>query len=440
MKFIKLCALWLMAAAFFAPDVYAAPDTDTYNVNYGGAIRARHEYWKNLFDMDNDLKDNRDFFRVKSSVWAEQFYTEDLKFYIKLTNEFKKYRDFERANQEMDTDFDWDEVVFDNLYAEMKNIGELPLDIKAGRFDLLGTYGEGFLIMDGTPLDGSRTFYFNGAVATWHVDDENTIDILYFNNPQTDDFLPVMAKNDPEQQLNATDEQAAGLYWKGKPAEDLNAEAYYIYKQEDEGGPLLQAQETKLSTVGTFMKYMMDPWAVRGQAAYQFGDYGDYDRDGFGGYLYLDRDFKDAAWSPKASVGYAYLSGDDPSTSDNEGWDPLFSRYPWISELYVLSFSPESGVGYWTNLQLLRAELAVKPCEKSKVSLWYNYLMANENPVGSIFDDGNSRGHLPQARFDYAFTKNVCAYVLAEYFIPGDFYVDSSEEALFTRVELLLKF
>jgi predicted porin len=52
---------------------------------------------------------------------------------------------------------------------------------------------------------------------------------------------------------------------------------------------------------------------------------------------------------------------------------------------------------------------------------------------------GKERGHLPQARIDYAFTKNISAYVLAEYLIPGNFYKDK-DTALFLRTELQIKF
>ncbi len=37
------------------------------------------------------------------------------------------------------------------------------------------------------------------------------------------------------------------------------------------------------------------------------------------------------------------MSGDDPSTDDNEGWDPLFSRWPKWSELYIYSLATEGG-------------------------------------------------------------------------------------------------
>jgi hypothetical protein len=162
-----------------------------------------------------------------------------------------------------------------------------------------------------------------------------------------------------------------------------------------------------------------------------------------GGYAYLDKDFKDAQWSPSASIGFIYLSGDDRKTNKNEGWDPIFSRWPWISELYVNSLKTDAEAGYWTNLNAVRASFAIKPTPKTKLSLWYNYLRANENPTVTsasvLSGTGKTRGHLPQARLDYKINKNINTYVLAEYLIPGNFYVNN-DPALFFRYELELKF
>jgi predicted porin len=89
----------------------------------------------------------------------------------------------------------------------------------------------------------------------------------------------------------------------------------------------------------------------------------------------------------------------------------------------------------------VRASFTIKPTPKTKLSLWYNYLRANENTASStiLSGTGKTRGHLPQARLDYKINKNINTYVLAEYLIPGNFYVNN-DPALFFRYELELKF
>jgi hypothetical protein len=411
--------------------------------------------------MDNDQKDNRNFFRVKSSLWGQWDYDKSLSLYAKLTNEFKAYTYFagtsssvpDKTAKKKGYHFDINEVVFDNLYVDVYNFLDLPVNLRIGRQDL-NNYGESFLFGDGTPGDGSRTYYFNAAKATWNINNNNALDVIYIDDPRDEEFLPIInrtklvnASNPTQdkvpQQLNTTDEQAYVLYLKNKSIKDLAPEFYYVFKKEaQEGGVGLQSKETKLNTLGSFIKYNFSPWAIRTQFAYQFGKYGENDRVGIGGYGFLDREFKNLAWSPLANIGYIYLSGDDRNTNKNEAWDPLFSRYPWISELYNLSMAAETSItGYWTNLQAIRSSLILKPTGKAKVSIWYNFLMADKDvaPSALFSGTGKNRGHLCQARIDYAFNKNISTYFLAEYLVPGNFYKDR-DEALFLRTEFHLKF
>ncbi len=409
----------------------------------GAELRLRHEFWKNPFDQRNEAKDNRNYFRIKYSLTGDLLLDGKTNVFLKLTDEFKTYTYFYQSSGEKNYRFDINETVWDNFYLNIKDVLDAPVDIRLGRQDFLGTYGEGFLIMDGTPIDGSRTFYFNALKSSWKANDKNTVDFIYINNPRYDSFLPIINEQDTPSALNVTNEQGYVLDWQNKDIENLFLETYLINKKESgDHGSRLQAQKSNISAPGIFAKYQMSPFVFRGQFAYETGSYGESDRRAFGYYGFIDRAFKDAKFSPKVSVGYIYLSGDDPSTKDNEGWDPLFSRWPWMSELYCLNYNGESGMAYWTNLQMWRAELGLKFTEKMKGTLWYNYLLGNETPTGTSFaiDDGRTRGQLPQARLDYTFNKNWTGYILAEYFIPGNYYDTSADESLFVRAELRVKF
>lgn len=335
----------------------------------------------------------------------------------------------------------------------------MPVDLRLGRQDFLGMYGEGFLIMDGTPQDGSRTYYFNAAKASWHMDDKRDLDFIYINDPRDEEALPVINRlmvpnaatprlDKAPQLLNTTDEQAGVLYFKDRSIKDLSLEAYYIFKKEaEEGGgtitaPTYQFKKGEINTVGAFTKYKFSPYTLRTQGAFQFGDYGTNDRYAFGGYGFLDKDFKDASFSPKLSAGIIYLSGDKKSTDRNEGWDPLFSRWPWMSEFYVNTMAGETGIaGYWTNLQIYRLEYVLNTSKKTKLTLDYNYLRANAQVAAStIFSGtGKERGHLPQIRFDYKISDNITTYFLGEYFKPGNFYEDN-DPGMFLRTEVQIKF
>ncbi|HPT07310.1 MAG TPA: alginate export family protein [Candidatus Omnitrophota bacterium] len=408
---------------------------------WGIAERVRHEYWKNIFDMDNDQKDNRNFFRIKTSGWGEVDFTKELSLYAKMTNENKAYT-YYTINNKKGYRYQLNEFVFDNLYLDVKNIAGLPFDMRAGRQDLMD-YGEMFLFADGTPNDGSRTYYFNALKTTWRLTEKNSVDFLYINDRRDDVYLPIINELKPVQSLTTTDEAAAAVYVKSKQFNNFALEGYYIYKREGaDGGVGYQAEKGMINTLGGFAKYMVGPYTLRGQLAGQFGTYGTKDRQALGGYAYIDRDCKSLPWAPKATLGVVYLSGDDRSTTKNESWDPLFSRNPWNSELYSTAMKSETGIlGYWTNLIHLRSILALNPTSKMKLTLQYGYLWAPEYSASSSVLSGSSRdrGHLPIGKVEYTFNKNMSAYFLTEYFIPDGFYKDN-DPSLFLRTEVMLKF
>ncbi len=320
---------------------------------------------------------------------------------------------------------------------------KLPVDLRIGRQDLVN-YGENFLIYDGTEGDG-KDIYFNAAKAVWRIDDQNSLEFIYINDPRDEEYLPVINEDKSPQKKTTSDEQAGILYLRNKPNKNLGTETYYIYKREGaEGGTGYQAQKGMINTLGSFVKYNLASYTLRAQAAYQFGTYGNQDRRALGGYAFLDKEFKHS-WKPQASLGFIYLSGDKQSSTKNEAWDPLFNRNGgWMTELYANAIKLDTGIcAYWSNLQMLRTSLVITPTNKAKLSFFYNYLRpaqpVAENVTNNLAGKKGSRGHLPQARVDYSFTKNISAYFLAEYFIPGSFYI-VKDDALFLRTQLEFKF
>lgn len=420
----------------------------------GFSERLRHEFRKNLTDLENKTKDNRNFFKVRTSLWGQADFTKNSNIYIKLTNENTAYTYWAGANAAAGKSagkkgyhYDIDEVVFDNLYYDVKNFYGMPLDLRLGRqnFD---DYAEGFLFKDGTPAaDAARTYYFNGVKSTWHIDGKNTADFIFIKDDRIDDMLPIINRKKGGTTLTSSDETAYAFYHKNDTIKNLCLEDYYIFKRERAAGAgsavRMTAEKTRLNTLGSFVRYKFSPWTSRSQLAYQFGTYGAADRKGLGGYTFLDRDFKNFAWAPQLSFGFIYLSGDDKSTAKNEAWDPLFSRWPWFSELYGLAYGSESEIYYWTNLQAYRIVLSLTPIQKIQLTFGYNFLRANEEvaQTAALFSgSGRNRGNLFQGRVDYKINKNITSYFTAEYFIPGNFYVKTADEAVFLRTDLQIKF
>lgn len=443
-------------AALYADSALAEIKTD-----FGGSFRLRQEYWENTTDLQTSATHtDRDFFRLRTSVWGKADLNNDVGAYLRLTNEARYYIGNYKPSFEADTsnrqNFDADELIIDNLYFGAKNIFTLPIDVRIGRQDFLGMYGEGFVILDGTPADGSRSFYFNAAKATWKITKNNSVDLIYISDPRTDQYLPSLY---PARQasgyegnkriLNVSSEEGVVLYGKSKVNDNLLLEPYYIYKSED---PFGSNARLNLNTFGARAVVTAGAWKVRGEFAHQDGQYTSVkDRKADGGYLFVGQKFEKVAMKPEWELGYVYLSGDDAKTANtHEGWDPIFSRGPQWNELYIYTIISETSAdggaypGYWTNLHLYKAGLKLALASATNLALSYQYLRADHATSGlssTMFtNSGMERGQIATLMLSHSFTKQIDGYLQAEYFIPGNFYVDNAHKAAFLRWQLQYKF
>ncbi|MCL2144010.1 MAG: alginate export family protein [Endomicrobia bacterium] len=420
--------LIILALALFAAQTVLADAEKKIGLIFDGAARIRYEFYNHSVHAGL-ADDEQSYFRFKFSGGVLADFYDIFSIYGKLTNESRSYI----YNALGDAQYDIDETVIDNLFF---NIPKLfgAIDIKAGRMDLpLSEYGEGFLFADGTPLDGSRTFYFNAARIRYSTT-ESSIELLGIYDPEYDELSVI---NDKDKKLNDSLEKAFVIYGRSKINEKLYIEPYYMLKTE-ESGPF--GKDVSINVFGSYVKYDMGKAAVRAQAAAQLGNYGDEAGRAFGGYAYLDIPVKDIV--KPFSIGYVYLSGDDESTKTVEAWNPVFGRFPMLSEIMHVLYIRESGLGYWTNLQMLKFEATFKPLEKMSIITSYNFVYANEtitNTAGTIFGTGKHRGDLIRCRVGYNFSKNFSSYILGEYFIPGDFYYKDAQDASFLRIEFMAK-
>jgi len=427
--FLAVLLLAVFASQALAEHLFGPDELDT---TYGAYFRFRQETWDNVFDFDHsDYKDDN-FFRLKTSLWTKLDYDKKYIFFLKLTNEARYYMNSHKGNFGLDED----ELVIDNLYVEAKDVLGLPVDVKIGRQDFLFTHGEGFVIMDGTPMDGSRTFYFNAAKVNVKVSKTLNFDLIYITDPQTDTYLPSLHGGE-KKIVNISDEEGYVLYVRSKPVKGLTFEPYYIFKNEDTPDAL------DINTLGAHVVYKYKTWILGGEYAHQWGDYDSgKDRTGNGGYVYVKRKYPAIKYKPGFELRYVYLSGDDPNTTDKvEAWDPVFSRWPWLSELFILTLAPETGIpAYWTNLQIYRAAVALELGKKTRLALAYNKLLANENiPGHPLYNpDGDNRGDLFQGKVSYKFNKHIDAYLIVEHMRPGSFY-KFNDGATFVRWQVQIK-
>ncbi|MFH1092657.1 MAG: alginate export family protein [Candidatus Omnitrophota bacterium] len=401
------------------------------DLSVGAAVRIRHEDSVNAYDLDSSVTTNdpRTYFRTRTNLWALLKFSEFDSLKLMLTNEFRNY--ILPDDSSISTRGDSNEVNFDNFYVQMDEVMESPVSLTLGRQNLI--YGEGFLLFEGTPGDGSRTIYFDALKASVVLTESETLDLIYISNDKKDKKLPHDGAF--AQSLNTTDETGIVLYLKSKLSDELNGELYFMNKVEE--APV-GSSDLKINTLGAFGKYAAEIGTVRGQFALQDGDKGTVAWEGFGGYLFFDKKF-DVAKAPMLSVGGLWLSGDDPATANKfEGFNPLWSRYPYLNELYSYVVIVEgNGLCYWTNTALYTTRLTLEPIEKMSMTLAIDYIMAMEKGTAN----SDVKGLSPHLTVGYAMSPTVSWKSQLFLFKPGNYYSgDSEDTATFIRHEWNIKF
>jgi len=429
-----LLALPLPGLAGTLQDAAGGPEW----LKYGFDERLRQE---DVFYSPKGTIENTDyvFNRMRTRLFAGVTPIKEVEAYLRFTNEYRYYWEPRGSVRPQD-----EEVILDNGYLAINKPADLPLSAKLGRQDLM--YGEGFLILDGGPLDGSRTSYSDGGKVTLEAAD-SVFDFLAFYNKGTQPFAINKAKD------FLMDDQEVGLYGvyftNAKLVEKQKLEAYYLYKTGKKsvltaaGAP--KFPDNNIQILGARLSGdLVESVSYAGEGAFQFGDWGDEDQRAFGGYLYGTYKVPGCPLKSALTLGYTYLSGDDPESSRHEGWDPILSRWPKFSELVLYTLVPENGVGYWTNLQILKAAWGIQPVERLNVTFVLQWWLANQNPFAAadsvFFAEGKTRGLNPQAVIKYKFNDWLSSAVIFESFDPGFYYQEEVSTRFFSRWEFMMTF
>lgn len=397
--------------------------------------RFRFLSWDNTITLDESTASAQTFTRHRTSVGLIWHPVARFDFHLKLTNEFRYYF------VPTDRSFNFNEIFIDQLYAKINKPFDLPLTLTVGRQNII--LGEGFVMLDGGPLDGSRAMYFNAVRLDWSIDSRQKITAFYVNQKEHDRLLPII--NDKDQYLIEQPEEGFGLYYSEKSYKH-ELHAYYIRKNADRSD--LISYKSRINTIGTRVKYLIFnnlDFIIEG--AYQFGKRNESDCLAWGGYSYLK--FKppwktDRFYLPTFLItGLVYLSGNNPSTAKNEDWDPMFARWPKWSESYIYTQINEDRVAYWTNLISLYATVQFELGRDIHFRFDYHHLVADQKLGDDIAFPGGTganRGDLFIGKLTYKFNQSWSGHILWESFIPGDYYFPSADYYTWLRTELMFKF
>ncbi len=423
-------------------------------VTMGLDVRLRQVYAENLFSLDRQFGDaatknhNRNswhYGRYRARISAKVALDEDIDFNTRLVWEFRDWHKPTSQNQEIDLD----EGIFDHMNIQLRNAFDMPLTLTIGRQDII--LGTGWLVLDGTPYDGSRTIYFDAVRGTYELNDATKLDMIYIQQYDNETkWLKPFDHEDSRHATNGQDERGIIFYLTNKCG-GQQRELYYIFKNDENSG--LSNSTTKdadIHTIGGRLAGKLDDnWSYSVEAAKQWGRLDEGTMKALGTNNTLTYAFNDDRQS-KVFFMYEFLSGDDdPGDGSSEQFETLWGDWPQYGrggDLQSYIWSDEGNIGQITNLQRLGAGYSFKPAKEWTMLTQYNLMWADEKtyqgasgpgPWTTTFDNGKFRGQMITGLLTYQCCKNFRTQFLLDYFLPGSYYDPSTNEAaMFARVNV----
>ena len=444
-------------------------------IEMGLDLRLREVYARNILTLNEQYGDvpgvgggtadnwnNYHWQRIRTR-WSAKFHvSEDVDFNTRLVWEWWGHTDPERHSPAVSAGFfgiqdtEFDEMIFDHFNIQIRNAFDLPLTLTIGRQDII--LGTGWLVLDGTPGDGSRTIFFDAIRGTYELSDATKLDMIYIQQYDDEDkWLQPFNNNAVENRRHLTqkgDERGIIAYLTNKCG-DQQRELYYIYKNDVDsqwrrGNSGVAGQDADIHTIGGRLAGPIDEnWSYSAELAKQWGNRNGNSLQAMGANTNLNYAFHDDKQT-NVFVGYEYLSGDDPDSSADEQFDSLWGDWPQYQrggdlQSYMWAFEGD-GLGNVTNLHRLGFGHSFKPSGNWTMLTQYNLYWADKNtyrggkvsPGGNTYDTGdNFRGQMITGLLTYQCCKKFKTQFLVDYFIPGSYYAGpTSDDALFARINM----
>lgn len=470
---VSLLSMSAMAAEPVAPaprakDIAPAPVQEPSAVDqikqpvdwfkWGADLRLRHEYLENVNTLNNEYpNDISSYQRYRGRLWGSIMPMDNLSLNARITQEMRYWYEPQAQINANDGHFHTSYAILDQANVTIKDLAVEKSTLTVGRQDVILL--DGWLVLEGTPLDGSRTIFFDAVRYQMPLKDLNSsIDVALLAAHASPDkwvtaFGPSETAYGRDVYLSEQDEVGGYINYGWKPSDTFKLDAYFIAKNDDAEAPANWSDGT-IYTLGARVENKFNENLLgRVEGAYQFAE--DYqqaytptsgDLSAYGATAKLAYMFNDSMKNEVALVG-EYLSGNDPDTGENEAFVPLWARYPQWSEIFAYNFANETRPGEITNIIRLGPSWSISPTKKLSFTANYFALWADENTkfnnIGGqpYYGDDLFRGHFFQGILRYKFNRFVAAHLWAEYFMPGEFYSDNrNDDAIFLRAEINLTF
>lgn len=300
-------------------------------------------------------------------------------------------------------DPDWDELIIDQAFYAWSPDDKTTLT--AGRQNII--WPGGFLVLEGHPLDGSRSIYMDGIRLQTSLCNGNKLDLFAVHNQKRDPFV---LAGDANRALADTDETGIGIKLSAG-----NHSYAVIWKHDDDPDGVLPVLNT-YTLDGNFKWGSKDAATYTLETALQYQD-GIPDSDPASA---TTNGFNFAMEGKVKGNVFSKLDADLGFFFYGENFRTPWGRWPKWSELYIYTLLAEGGdgrvhVAAWENIAAPRFNLHY-PINKSLKARWgLAYLLAPE-------PDWQARGLLMQTELKFDLSKSVNGHLLWEMFDAGDFH------------------
>ena len=251
----------------------------------------------------------------------------------------------------------------------------LSYDLSLGPREL--TLGTGMLIANGATSGFERGALKFGPRKAWEMaaigrlSHEDIRGTLFYLDPNE---LPSTDGSNELAGLDLRWDSEEGGYLGATFVSVLNSNSPY----PQIGGPPVTGAREGTNTINVYGKSnplsgSLENWTFTGDLAYQWND--DFNLDAYAGRVTAEYKFTEMPWTPSLTIGYQTFSGDDPSTTTYERFDPLYyqgSPSAWATG------SKSASTFINSNVNALSLALRVKPTQQDTWTLRYAHIRANE--------------------------------------------------------------
>lgn len=466
MKSIK--ALFVLALAFaFAVPAFA----ETQNVKVSGNIDA-YGFIRDNYDLNKDGGSSTntgdsgadEYFRTNTQIEVSADLTDNVSTVINVVNQ----RDWADASlpATATTNDDALSVNLDLAYVKMKEIFYSPLTLTIGRQDLW--FGRGFIV-------GNNNHAWNpdGVLAASEYAVTTAFDAVRATldfNPWTIDIA--MAKISEGATALVANEDDVDLWIANvnyKFAEyNAVAEGYLVGEFDLANGQDHTGNQANNDTYTIGGRAQFDPISqitLGAELAYQGGDYhgtalngeqaqNSRDRNAWAANIFGTYRFENA-WKPEVTLEWVHFSGEEDltqnSVTDYSAWNGLYRGKFWTAygdfRQFVYTTDDTVDQSATTNQDLFQVKGALKPMEDLLLEGSFTYFWTPETlhtgsrAIGQSVDafiasasrDSEIGWEIDfQATYDY--TEDVSFGLLAGWFVPGEFYDGTGNDATATDI------